>query len=177
MLKGFREFITRGNVVDLATAVVIGTAFTTVVTALVESVLMPLISALVGYQDFDNFAVVEVRGQAIQFGVLLTALVNFLLIAAAVYYVVIAPMKRVVEARERRAKKAPKAPVEDENITLLKEIRDQLKAQTEVTNPAYLASLVEAQRQAEDQATAEATQGPRRHPVLGKAKDVVWGKD
>ncbi|WP_218222013.1 large conductance mechanosensitive channel protein MscL [Nesterenkonia sp. Act20] len=174
MLKGFREFITRGNVVDLATAVVIGTAFTTVVTALVESVLMPLISALVGYQDFDNFAVVEVRGQAIQFGVLLTALVNFLLIAAAVYYVVIAPMKRVVEARERRAKKAP---VEEENITLLKEIRDQLKAQTEVTNPAYLATLAEGQRLAAEQATTEAPQGPRRHPVLGKAKDVVWGKD
>ncbi|GAA1146494.1 large conductance mechanosensitive channel protein MscL [Nesterenkonia lutea] len=176
MLQGFRHFITRGNVVDLATAVIIGTAFTAVVSALVENVLMPLISALVGAPDFDNFAVVEINGNAIRFGVLLTALVNFLLVASAVYYVVIAPMKRMVEARERRSGSA-KALVEDENITLLKEIRDQLKAQTEVTNPAFLASLAEAQRQAEEQAAAEAAQGPRRHTVLGRAKDVVWGKD
>ncbi|MBO0594148.1 large conductance mechanosensitive channel protein MscL [Nesterenkonia sp. E16_7] len=176
MLKGFRHFITRGNVVDLATAVVIGTAFTAVVTALVESVLMPLISALVGTPDFDDFAVVMLNDTPIRFGVLLTALVNFLLIAGAVYFVIIAPMTRMIEARERRSRAAPPA-AEDENISLLREIRDQLKAQTEVTNPAFLASLAEAQRQAAEDAEQQSTQGPRRHPVLGKAKDVVWGKD
>lgn len=177
MLKGFRHFITRGNVVDLATAVVIGTAFTAVVTALVESVLMPLISAAVGgAPDFNNFAVVTINDHQIRFGVLLTALVNFLLVAGAVYFAIIAPMTRMVEARERRAK-TPKATVEDENITLLREIRDQLKAQTEVTNPAFLASLAEAQRQAAEEAEANSSTGTRRHSVLGKAKDVVWGKD
>lgn len=176
MLKGFRHFITRGNVVDLATAVVIGTAFTAVVSALVESVLMPLISALVGTPDFDDFALVVLNDTPIRFGVLLTAMVNFLLIAGAVYFVIIAPMTRMVEARERRAKTAPPA-VEDENISLLREIRDQLKAQTEVTNPAFLASLAEAQRQAAEEAEQRSAQEPRRHPVLGKAKDVVWGKD
>ncbi|MGJ9372944.1 large conductance mechanosensitive channel protein MscL [Nesterenkonia sp. CF4.4] len=176
MLKGFRHFITRGNVVDLATAVVIGTAFTAVVTALVEGVLMPLISALVGTPDFDDFAVVVLNDTPIRFGVLLTAVVNFLLIAGAVYFVIIAPMTRMVEARERRSKAAPPA-AEEQNITLLREIRDQLKAQTEVTNPAFLASLAEAQRQAAEDADQQSSPGPRRHPVLGKAKDVVWGKD
>ncbi|EXF26192.1 mechanosensitive ion channel protein MscL [Nesterenkonia sp. AN1] len=176
MLKGFRLFITRGSVVDLATAVVIGTAFTAVVTALVESVLMPLISALVGTPDFDDFAVVMLNDTPIRFGVLLTALVNFLLIAGAVYFVIIAPMTRMIEARERRSQAAPPE-AEDENISLLREIRDQLKAQTEVTNPAFLASLAEAQRQAAEDAEQQSTQGPRRHSVLGKAKDVVWGKD
>ena len=177
MLKGFRHFITRGNVVDLATAVVIGTAFTAVVTALVESVLMPLVSALVGTPDFDDFAVVVLNDTPIRFGVLLTAVVNFLLIAGAVYFVVIAPMTRMIEARERRARTTKAPVVEDENISLLREIRDQLKAQTEVTNPAFLASLAEAQRQAAEEAEQPSTQGPRRHPVLGRAKDVVWGRD
>ena len=127
MLKGFRDFITRGNVVDLATAVVIGTAFTAVVSALVESVLMPLISALVGTPNFDDFAVVMLNGTPIRFGVLLTALVNFLLIAAAVYFVVIVPMTRMIQARERRT--GAVQPEEEESITLLREIRDQLRAQ------------------------------------------------
>ena len=127
MLKGFRDFITRGNVVDLATAVVIGTAFTAVVSALVESVLMPLISALVGTPNFDDFAVVMLNGTPIRFGVLLTALVNFLLIAAAVYFVVIVPMTRMIQARERRT--GAVQPEEEESITLLREIRDQLRTQ------------------------------------------------
>lgn len=176
MLKGFREFITRGNVVDLATAVVIGTAFTAVVTALVEGVLMPMVSALVGTPDFDDFAVVVLNGTPIRFGVLLTALVNFLLIAGAVYFVIIAPMTRMVQARERRAKSAPE-PVEDENILLLREIRDQLKAQTEVTDPAFMASLAEAQQPAADETADQRTPGSRRRPVLGRAKDLVWGRD
>lgn len=173
MLQGFRDFITRGNVVDLATAVVIGTAFTAVVTALVEAVLMPLISALVGTPDFDDFAVVVLNGTPIRFGVLLTALVNFLLIAAAVYFVIIAPMTRMAQARERRL--GADEPVEDENISLLREIRDQLRAQNGLTDPAVLASA-DAARQAVPEAEAEGTP-PARRPLLGRARDVVWGRD
>lgn len=173
MLQGFRDFITRGNVVDLATAVVIGTAFTAVVTALVEAVLMPLISALVGTPDFDDFAVVVLNGTPVRFGVLLTALVNFLLIAAAVYFVIIAPMTRMAQARERRV--GADEPVEDENISLLREIRDQLRAQNGLTDPAVLASA-DAARQAVPEAEAEGTP-PARRPLLGRARDVVWGRD
>lgn len=133
MLKGFRDFITRGNVVDLATAVVIATAFTAVVSALVEAVLMPLVSALVGTPNFDDFAVVMLNDTPIRFGVLLTALVNFLLIAGAVYFVIIAPMARMAQARERRAGVAPAE--EEEQITLLREIRDQLRAETPAQRP------------------------------------------
>ena len=87
MLKGFKDFLMQGNVIDLATAVVIGTAFGAVVNALVESVLMPLVASLVGGEpDFDEFAVVRVLdGPPIQFGVLLTTVVNFVLIAAAIF--------------------------------------------------------------------------------------------
>ncbi|HEX9226349.1 MAG TPA: large conductance mechanosensitive channel protein MscL, partial [Arthrobacter sp.] len=91
MLNGFRSFILKGNVVDLAVAVVIGAAFGGVVTALVQSVLMPFISALVGAPNFDSFAVVTLNGNDIMFGVLLTAIVNFLLVAAAIYFVVVVP--------------------------------------------------------------------------------------
>ena len=68
MLKGFREFIMKGNVLDLAVAVIIGAAFAQVVNAMVEAVLMPLISALVGSPNFDSFAVLTVNGNDIRFG-------------------------------------------------------------------------------------------------------------
>ena len=165
----------KGNVIDLAVAVIIGAAFSKIVNALVESVLMPLVASLVGGEpDFDEFAVVRVLdGPPIQFGVLLTTVVNFVLIAAAIYFVVIMPMNKMIEARNR-ALGEPEVE-EEENITLLKEIRDQLKAQTEVTNPAYIASLVEAERKAEEEA-AKAEEEKAGKGLLGKAKGIVWGE-
>lgn len=175
MLKGFKDFLMQGNVIDLATAVVIGTAFGAVVNALVESVLMPLVASVVGGEtDFDEFAVVRVMdGPPIQFGVLLTTVVNFVLIAAAIYFVVIMPMNKMIEARNKALGEPEDE--EEENITLLKEIRDQLKAQTEVTNPAYIASLVEAERTAEEEA-AKAEEEKNNKGLLGKAKGIVWGE-
>ena len=93
MLKGFKDFILRGNVLDLAVAFIMGTAFTAVVTALVESVLMPAISMLVQAPNFDSFLVF---GQ-IKIGVFLTAVVNFVLIAAAVYFAVVLPVQKLNE--------------------------------------------------------------------------------
>ena len=90
MLKGFKEFIMKGNVLDLAVAVIIGAAFSRIITALVDNILMPAISALVGSPNFDSFGVLTVRGNDLQFGVLLTAIVNFLLVAAAVYFAIVA---------------------------------------------------------------------------------------
>lgn len=129
MIKGFKEFILQGNVVDLAVAVVIGTAFAAVINALVESVLMPLISALVGSPDFDSFAVVSLNGNQLLFGVLLTQVVNFLLIAAAIYFVVVVPMNKIIEARRRRLGLEDEEEVEP-NTQLLTEIRDLLQQQT-----------------------------------------------
>lgn len=125
MLKGFRDFVLQGNVVDLAVAVVLGTAFGTVVNALVENVLMPMVASLVGEPNFDQlFAITILGGPPIQFGVLLTAVVNFLLIAAAIYFVVVMPMNKMIEARHRKYG-APEEEVE-EQVLLLREIRDSL---------------------------------------------------
>lgn len=126
MIKGFKEFIMQGNVVDLAVAVVLGTAFGAVINSLVENVLMPLISALVGSPDFDSFAAVEINGNMILFGVLLTQIVNFVLIAAAVYFVVVVPMNKVIEARKKRLGIEDEEDVEP-NTQLLTEIRDLLQ--------------------------------------------------
>jgi large conductance mechanosensitive channel len=130
MLSGFKKFILKGNVIDLAVAVVIGTAFSAVVDALVKSVLMPLISLLVGEPNFDNFlAFGDVR-----FGVLLTAVVNFLLVASALYFVIVAPMNRLIEHRNRKlgiGQDTKKEAAEDPQIALLKEIRDALQAQNQ----------------------------------------------
>ena len=130
MLTGFKNFILKGNVVDLAVAVVIGTAFGAVVTALVNSVLMPLIAALVGSPNFDSFARLDINGNFVEFGVLLTAIVNFLLVAAAIYFVVVVPMNHMIELRNRRLGINPDVKdeaAEDPQIALLTEIRDSLR--------------------------------------------------
>ena len=130
MLKGFREFIMKGNVLDLAVAVIIGAAFAQVVNAMVEAVLMPLISALVGSPNFDSFAVLTVNGNDIRFGVLLTALVNFLLVAAAVYFAIVLPMNKMIEARNRRLGIDSTEEEADAQVQLLTEIRDALRRRT-----------------------------------------------
>ncbi|MEV7646610.1 large conductance mechanosensitive channel protein MscL [Arthrobacter sp. NPDC089319] len=128
MLKGFREFIMKGNVVDLAVAVVIGGAFGMVVNALVNSVLMPFIAGVVGSPDFNSFLLWNFRGNEVAFGVLLTAIVNFLLIAAAVYFVVVVPMNHMIERRNRRLGITQEEEAMDPQIALLTEIRDALQA-------------------------------------------------
>ncbi|MHA7153840.1 large conductance mechanosensitive channel protein MscL [Arthrobacter sp. TMN-50] len=122
MLNGFRHFIMKGNVVDLAVAVVIGAAFTSVVQALVNSVLMPLIALIFGVQNFDHFLAFG----DVQFGVLLTAVVNFLLVAAAIYFGIVLPMNKMIEHRHRRLGITEEEAAVDPQIALLTEIRDSL---------------------------------------------------
>lgn len=105
MLKGFKEFIMRGNVIDLAVAVVIGAAFGAVVTAFVTDVLTPLIAAIVGKPDFSAF-VANLNGSEIKYGLFLNALISFLLIAAAVYFTMVAPMN-AWKARQARGQAPP----------------------------------------------------------------------
>ena len=101
MLKGFRQFIMRGNVIDLAVAVVIGAAFGAVVTSFVTNVLTPLIAAVAGKPDFSAFTA-TVNGAVISYGVFLNALISFLLVAGAVYFFMVAPMN-ALKARAARS--------------------------------------------------------------------------
>jgi large conductance mechanosensitive channel len=95
MLKGFREFVLRGNVVDMAVGVVIGAAFGSIVTAFVKDLLTPLIAAIAGKPDFSAY-VFEVQGSKFLYGDFLNALIAFLLIAGAVYYFVVLPVNALM---------------------------------------------------------------------------------
>ena len=105
MFKGFRQFIMRGNVMDLAVAVVIGAAFGAVVTSFVTSILTPLIAAIVGKPDFSAFSV-TINGAVIGYGLFLNALISFFLVAAAVYFFMVAPMN-ALKARQARGQAPP----------------------------------------------------------------------
>ena len=95
MLKGFRDFILRGNVVDLAVAVIIGAAFSGIVTSLVNDVLKQFIAAIVGKPDFSA-VVIDLHGTPIRIGNFLTASVQFLIVAAVVYFGVVLPLNTVL---------------------------------------------------------------------------------
>jgi large conductance mechanosensitive channel len=105
MLKGFRQFILRGNVLDLAVAVVIGAAFGTVVTALVKDLITPLIAAIVGKPDFSAI-LFTVNGSKFPIGDFINALISFLLISAAVYFFVVLPVNALL-ARIHRGEAPP----------------------------------------------------------------------
>jgi large conductance mechanosensitive channel len=125
MLKGFRDFILRGNVIDLAVAVVIGTAFTALVGAVTDSLLQPLINLFLGGGTSGGTATVD--GQVFDYGSVINAAVTFLITAAVVYFLVVVPTKRLLERLSRGEVPAPTAVPED--IVLLKEIRDLLAEQ------------------------------------------------
>jgi large conductance mechanosensitive channel len=133
MLKEFKEFISRGNVVDLAVGIIIGAAFTTIVKSLVDDIIMPPIGKLMGGVDFSDFfinlsdgdfatlAAAKAAGAVtINYGVFINAIINFLIVAAAVFILV----KNVNRFKKAEAA-APAAPTPTE--TLLTEIRDLLK--------------------------------------------------
>ena len=100
MLKGFKQFLLRGNVVDLAVAVVIGAAFGAVVTALVADLLTPLIAAIVGESDFSAI-VFTVNGSRFLIGDFINVVLSFLLVSAAIYFFIVAPMNMIMERRKR----------------------------------------------------------------------------
>lgn len=104
-MKGFKQFLLRGNVVDLAVAVVMGAAFGAVVTALVADLLTPLIAAIVGKPDFSNIFFTVNKSQ-FKIGSFANALISFILIAAAVYFFVVLPMNTLM-ARLKRGQAPP----------------------------------------------------------------------
>jgi len=124
MLKGFKDFLLRGSVVDLAVAVVIGTAFTAVVTAFSTDFIGGLIGAIGGTPDFGD-AGFTVNESKIVLGSTVTALINFVIVAAVVYFLVVVPVNRLMALRKRGEEPEVAAPSED--ILLLQEIRDLLR--------------------------------------------------
>jgi large conductance mechanosensitive channel len=108
MLKGFRDFILRGNVVDLAVAVIIGAAFNAVVTSFTKDVLGQIIAAFVGKPDFNN-VVFKLNGTDIRIGTFLTATVQFLIVAFVVYFFVVLPLNTLL-AKLKRPDAPPPAP-------------------------------------------------------------------
>lgn len=130
MLKGFREFILRGNVIDLAVAVVIGAAFTAVVTSIVTNIFNPLISAFFTASTLDDAMVVTLNGSHIKFGAVLGSIISFLIVAVVVYFVFVFPINKLKERMDRLRRKGvvqPDAPITE--LDLLTEIRDLLQAQ------------------------------------------------
>jgi large conductance mechanosensitive channel len=125
MLSGFREFILRGNVMDLAIAVVMGTAFTAVVTALVDGIIMPLVAAIFAQPDISAVGNFTLNGAEFSIGSVLQAVLNFLLIALAVYFVLVLPMKHLMERFKKPEEEA--AEEANEQTILLTEIRDALR--------------------------------------------------
>ncbi|MGA3252887.1 MAG: large-conductance mechanosensitive channel protein MscL [Mycobacterium sp.] len=121
MFKGFKEFLSRGNIVDLSTAVVIGTAFTALVTKFTESIITPLINR-VGVNQHSDVSVLKIDiggGQTIDFNVLLSAGINFFLVAFVVYFLVVLPYNTL-------RKRGEVEQADDAQIVLLSEIRDLL---------------------------------------------------
>jgi large conductance mechanosensitive channel len=121
MLKGFKEFLARGNIVDLSVAVVIGTAFTGLVTKFTDSVIEPLITRIGAGRDSD-YGILRIGiggGEAIDLNILLSAAINFILVAAVVYFLVVLPYNRL-------RKKGEVEQAQDTELTLLTEIRNIL---------------------------------------------------
>lgn len=132
MFKGFKQFIMRGNVIDLAVAVVIGAAFGAVVTSFVTNVLNPLIAAIAGKPDFSAFKA-TLNGGVISYGLFLNALISFLLIALAVYFFIVVPMN-ALKARQARGQ-APADPTSKKCPECLSEIPIAAKRCAFCTSP------------------------------------------
>ena len=120
-MKGFKEFLARGNIVDLSVAVVIGTAFTALVTKFTDSIIQPLINRIGAGGDSD-YGILKIGiggGQTIDLNILLSAAINFILVAAVVYFLVVVPYNRL-------RKKGEVEQAQDTELSLLTEIRDLL---------------------------------------------------
>lgn len=136
MINGFKEFIMRGNVIDLAVAVVIGAAFTAVVNSIVENLINPLIGLLFRADSLNNALVVEVAGAKFSFGAIIGAVISFLAVAAVVYFVFVMPMNHLKERAEAKRKAGQPDPETPETeLDVLAQIRDLLAAQNDGGSP------------------------------------------
>lgn len=126
MLKDFKEFISKGNVLDLAVGVVMGGAFSGIVTSLVNDIIMPLVGLLIGGIDFTTMKV-TVGDASIMYGNFIQNIVNFLIIAASIFIFIKFINKLTTKIRKEEAEKAEEEKKEDPQTKILEEIRDELK--------------------------------------------------
>jgi large conductance mechanosensitive channel len=137
VLKGFKEFILRGNVIELAVAVVIGAAFTAVVNSIVTNLIDPLIGVIFQADSLDSALVLEIPtltgGVAeVRFGAVIGAIIAFAIVATVVYFVFVLPMNTLKDRAEQKRRSGTPDPAEPETeLRLLSEIRDQLAAERE----------------------------------------------
>ncbi|WP_336662921.1 large conductance mechanosensitive channel protein MscL [Leucobacter sp. USHLN154] len=154
MLSGFKAFILRGNVIELAVAVVIGAAFNTVVQRVVDSLINPIIGQAFDADSLDGALIVGLpRGGEIAFGAVIGAIINFVIVAAVVYFVFVLPMNKL-------RPKVAEAPTGPSDVDLLGEIRDLLKAQATQ----------------EPGSSQTAPEGPAAQPV-SRAADITAADD
>lgn len=132
MIKGFKDFLMRGNVIDLAIAVVIGVAFTALVTAFTKSFIEPIIKVVMGGGGTGGTVRLDDDNRLL-FGEFTNALITFLITAAVVYFVFVVPLKHMAERRKRGEEVAPTVIPED--VALLTEIRDLLASRTPGATP------------------------------------------
>jgi len=128
VFKGFKDFLMRGNVVDLAVAVIIGTAFTAIVTAIANNLIKPLIAAIGGtnVSGLSWTIIAENKASTVDFAAIITAALNFLIVAAVVYFLIVLPLKKIQDRRKRGEEPGPAEPTD---VELLIEIRDLLRQQ------------------------------------------------
>jgi large conductance mechanosensitive channel len=161
VLKGFKDFLMRGNVVDLAVAVIIGTAFTAIVTAIADSFIKPLIASIGGAKVTGlSWQIVGGNPDAkINFAAIITAIINFLIVAAVVYFLIVLPMKKIQDRRKRGEEAGPSEPTD---VELLTEIRDLLRQQApQQQAPQQMAPQQQAPQQPGYQQTQQLRQPPR----------------
>ena len=125
--NGFKEFIMRGNAIDLAVGVIIGAAFGAVVKAIVDNLLTPLIAAIFGEKNLDSVMTFEINDAVFSIGSVLTALINFFFVALALYFCVVLPLNHLQKLRKKGVIEEPEGPSED--VLILTQIRDLLLAQ------------------------------------------------
>lgn len=125
-VEDFKKFIARGNVIDLAVGVIIGSAFGKIVSSIVDDILMPILGAIIGGIDFTNLSI-KIGDAVITYGNFIQNVIDFLIIAACIFFIV-----KIFEKFERKEEeKEQEEPKKDEQIILLEEIRDLLKNKTE----------------------------------------------
>ena len=146
-LQDFKAFAMKGNVIDMAVGVVMGGAVTTVVNSIVNSVISPFIAMIFGKPNMDGLLAITFNGATVSFGAVLGAILNFLIIAAAVYFCILVPINKfrdmteallaktkLAEQKEAEEKAAEEPSAEEQTVQLLQQIRDELAKQNAARN-------------------------------------------
>lgn len=133
MLKGFKKFILRGSVIDMAVGVVMGSAVTAVVTTIVKHVINPLIAMICGKPELNGVLTITMNGATISFGAVIGALLNFLIVATAVYFCIVLPINKLreigadlLQIEHEKTEEEKRKEREEKTIQLLQDIRDEL---------------------------------------------------